>query len=94
MIVPVVPMELTKWVMRPPVCSQSSGPVPPWCDSGLSGLPNWSSTMPSPSACSCSARSRAASIAPGGTSMSSAPYARMDARRSSLMLLGMIRRSL
>lgn len=30
----------------------------------------------------------------GGTSMSSAPYARMDARRSSLMLLGMIRRSL
>ena len=26
-IVPVVPMALTKCVMRPPVCSQSSGPV-------------------------------------------------------------------
>ncbi|SVJ79067.1 Uncharacterised protein [Klebsiella pneumoniae] len=27
MMVPVVPMELTKWVMLPPVCCQISGPV-------------------------------------------------------------------
>ena len=27
MMVPVVPMELTKWVIAPPVSSQISGPV-------------------------------------------------------------------
>ncbi|EXI68788.1 MAG: hypothetical protein AW07_04347 [Candidatus Accumulibacter sp. SK-11] len=28
MIVPVVPMLLTKWLMPPAVCRHSSGPVP------------------------------------------------------------------
>ena len=28
MMVPVVPMELTKWVMAPAVSRQISGPVP------------------------------------------------------------------
>src|SRR3546814_3843878 len=46
MIVPVVPMALTKWVISPPVCFHSSGPVLSICARGLSGLENWSSTLP------------------------------------------------
>ena len=40
MMVPVVPMLLTKWVIVPPVCYQSSGPVPSMWAWGLSGLAN------------------------------------------------------
>ena len=62
MMVPVVPMELTKCVIEPPVCCQISGPVPVRWAWGLSGLANWSSTRPSPRACMASARSRAPSM--------------------------------
>jgi len=91
MMVPVVPIEETKCVMRPPVCSQSSGPVPVKCASGLSPLPNWSRTVPSPAASIAFARSRAVSMLPRGTRTSSAPKAAIEARRSSLMFSGMMR---
>ena len=41
-IVPPVPTPATKWVIRPSVCCQISGPVDSWCDSGLFGLAYWS----------------------------------------------------
>ena len=91
MIVPVVPMLDTKWVTFPPVSRQISGPVASKCASGLSGLENWSSITPLPSATIRSARSRADSMPPDlGVSTSSAPNARMVWRRSSDWFSGMI----
>ena len=42
MIVPPVPMPATKWVTRPSVCSQISGPVVATCEAGFCGLAYWS----------------------------------------------------
>ncbi|CFW19703.1 Uncharacterised protein [Bordetella pertussis] len=60
---------------RPSVWFQISGPVPSIWARGLSGLPNWSSTLPLPSACIAVARSRAYSMPPlaAGVRISSAP---------------------
>ena len=41
-MVPPVPTPHTKWVMRPRVCSQISGPVVSYWARGLSGLWYWS----------------------------------------------------
>ena len=41
LIVPPVPMPAMKCVIRPSVCSHSSGPVEAWCDAGFSGLAYW-----------------------------------------------------
>ncbi len=40
-MVPQVPAPATKWVMRPAVCRQISGPVVFSCASGLAGLAYW-----------------------------------------------------
>ena len=41
-IVPPVPMPATKWVTRPAVWSQISGPVVRSCASGFAGFEYWS----------------------------------------------------
>ena len=42
----LVPSPVTKWVIRPAVCRQSSGPVVRSCESGLTGLWYWSGWNP------------------------------------------------
>ena len=46
LIVPPVPMPATKWVTRPCVCSQISGPVVATWTSGLAGLSYWLASQP------------------------------------------------
>ena len=73
-IVPVVPIELTKWVIFLPLCSQISGPVFSKCAKGLSEFPNWSKTLPRPSVSIDLARSLAPSILDSfDTNIKSAP---------------------
>ncbi len=45
-MVPPVPTPATKWVIRPPVCSQISGPVVRTWASGLAGLSYWLASQP------------------------------------------------
>ena len=42
MKVPVVPSPVTKWVSRPPVCSQISGPVVSKCERQFAAFEYWS----------------------------------------------------
>ena len=40
--VPPVPTDATRWVIRPSVCAQISGPVVRSCASGFSSFQYWS----------------------------------------------------
>jgi hypothetical protein len=45
-MVPPAPTPATKWVTRPSVCRQISGPVERSCSAGLAGLEYWSGGTP------------------------------------------------
>jgi hypothetical protein len=89
-MVPVVPIALTKCVTRPAVSPRSRGRWSRSAPRGLSALANWSSTRPLPSRLHLSARSRAYSMPPdlGDVSTSSAPKAFIVWRALDRQVLG------
>ena len=92
MIVPVVPMLLTKWVTVPPVCSQISGPVPVDVGLGIVRVGKLVEDDPAPFVAHRSGHVAGQFHAPSfGVSTSSAPKARMVWRRSTLWFSGITR---